>query len=91
MGGLATPFVFGLSHQNVFEHLLWLQVFSRFTPVFVWCVRNRLSKSYRSVRGNAHPVCLFNARVASSWKLRNLVLVWRITRRKSSGPCQGSK
>ena len=29
---------------------------------------------YKGARGNAHPVCLFNARVASSWKLRKLVL-----------------
>ena len=38
-------------------------------------------QSSRDVRGNAHPVCLFNARVVSSWKLRNLELVGRITRR----------
>ena len=49
------------------------------------------AKSYSGVRGNAHPVCLFNARVASSWKLRNLAFFWRITRRKLSGLCQGSK
>ena len=37
-------------------------------------------KSYR-VRAATPTVCLFNAPVASSWKLRNLELVGRITRR----------
>ena len=33
------------------------------------------ARSFQDVRGNAHPVFpVFNARVASSWKLRKLVL-----------------
>ena len=53
-------------------------------PDFSLVCAETFAKSYRSVRGDAHPVCLFNVRVASSWKLRNLVLVWR-------SRCQGSK
>ena len=51
-------------------------------PVFGIGVCGNACQKLQSVRGNA---------LASSWKLRNMVLVWRITRRKLSGLCQGSK
>ena len=91
VGGWArNSFCVRLSHHTFHWCLPWPNCSADSTSFWLGGAET-LAKSYKGVRGNAHPVCLFNARVASSWKLRNLVFDLAHYSSQVERPMSGSK